>query len=166
LSGLLLVPDNLQHDLGQMIQQLRFRFPQRGLIGQLEEVPDHFTAFTVQSPKRQPDLHQALKDLVDFLRQNEARKMDQDRRPETGSDVGRATGKVTELRVKCERKSLRQFSVQRSDTPPGGVQREPRIESLNPEVVLLVDHDSEGAPKRGGASVSGTASSLLTRCRS
>ena len=66
--------------------------------------------------------------------------MDQDRRAEPGADVGRTRGKITELRVKCESKSLSQFGVQPVDLGVGLVQGEPGMEALDAEVVLLVEH--------------------------
>jgi hypothetical protein len=42
--------------------------------------------------------------------------------------------------MKCESKSLSQFGVQPVDLGIGGIQGEPGMKPLKPEVVLLVQH--------------------------
>src|SRR5687768_4957358 len=46
--------DDVANDTHQVIQQILFRFPERRLVRDLEEVPDDLTAFAVQSAIREP----------------------------------------------------------------------------------------------------------------
>src|SRR6266487_1042072 len=69
--------------------------------------------------------------------------MDQHRSPETGPDVGRTRGKITEFCMKCECKSLSQFGVESVDLGVCLLEREAGMEALEPEVILLVQHHAE-----------------------
>jgi hypothetical protein len=98
------------------------------------------TSLPVQPPECQPDLGQALQHLRDFLGEHQAGEVDEHRGSQPGAHVGRARGKITEFGVKCESKSLSQFSVQPIHLGVHRLQREARMEALNAEMVLLVEH--------------------------
>ena len=124
LASLLLVVHHLPDHLPEVIEQLRFGLAESRLVGQLEEVAHHLAPLAVQPPERQTHLGKPLKHLGDFLGEHEPRQVDQNGRTKPRSDVGWARRKITELRVKCEGKSLPQFSVHAVQLGVGGVERE------------------------------------------
>jgi len=127
---LLLVLNHLPHDLPEMIKQLVLGLAQGRLIRELKEVADDLAPLPVQTPEGEPDLSQPLKDLPDLLRQDEAGQVDKHARPEPGSRVGRAGGKIAKFRVKREGKQSPQVRVQRLQVGVGVLEGESRTHSV------------------------------------
>src|SRR3954462_5714523 len=113
-----------------MVEQLVLAAAEGGLVGQLEEVADDLASLPIEPAEGESHLRQTLEHHGVFLAEHEAREMNLHRRPKPGADVGWTRGKITELRVKCECKSLSQFGVQPVHLAIGGLQREPRMHPL------------------------------------
>src|SRR3954469_18818825 len=89
--------------------------------------------------------------------------MNQNRGPPSTADVGRTGRKVTKLRVKCECKSLSQFGVQPVDLGVCCVQCEAGMESLEPEMVFLIQHESNRILHQQGGTRSNPAIGIQAR---
>jgi hypothetical protein len=140
------------HDLTdqspQMIQELRRRLAEGGLIGELEEVAEGFAPLTGEATMREPHLPQSMQHLRGFPGHHKGRDVHQYRRAEAGTDVGRTARKIAELGVEGEGKSPPQIGFCPRRIGMCGRQREAGPEGLNAEVILLIQHHRGGRPEQ------------------
>ena len=57
----------------EMIEQIFFRFPQRGLVRQLEEVAHHLATLAIETPEGEAHLGESLQHPGNLLGQHQAR---------------------------------------------------------------------------------------------
>src|SRR5215203_4378900 len=82
--------------------------------------------------------------------------MNQYRSPHSGSHVGRTRREIAELGVVRERDPSTKLAVNSIQGGEGGAQFEPGLERLQPEMILLVDHDAQSVGQiHGGTGTQG-----------
>ena len=118
--------------------------PSVTLVGDLVEVAHRLAALAVQAADGQVDLVQRLEDLLDLLGQHQRRQVQHHADADAGADVRRAGGEVAELFAEGEADALLELVVDAVDLVPAFVERQPAAEDLDPQVVLLVDHQADG----------------------
>src|SRR6266702_4900937 len=92
--------DDLGQDLFKPLDNRAFRFAKRHLIGNLKDVAQSFSSFSIKAADRQPELVYGLNDRVNLLGQDQAGQMEHRADSNSGSDIGRAGRQVTEFSVK------------------------------------------------------------------
>src|SRR5687767_656941 len=135
----------MSYDAYAVIESLAFCTTYARLVGNLEEISHHFAAFAVHPAVGQAHLLEPRQDLADLLGQHQSGKVDEDRRSQSGPDVGRACGEVAELLVKGVRHPVPQLGVQALDYAKGVGDVETGMERLETEVIFLVHHDADAA---------------------
>ncbi len=88
--------------------------------------------------------------------------MNEDRGAEAGADVGRTSGKITELAMEGEGKPGSQIRVQPVHSCIRLPHREAAVQALEAEVVLLVDHGAEPVLYQEGRAVAHPRHALQT----
>ena len=138
-----LVLDDLQQDLVQPLDDVRLRFAQGHLVGNLEDVAQRLGAFAVKAAHGQADFVDRLDDLVDLLGQDQAGQMQHGADAHAGAEVGRAGGQVAELGAEGEIELALQFGVDLVDGHARPAELQAGPQGLHPQMVLLVDHHAE-----------------------
>ena len=69
--------------------------------------------------------------------------MDEHRRAQARSDVRRTRRKITELRVEGEAKTASELGIEPVHFGVRGIEREARMQPLQAEMILLVQHDAD-----------------------
>src|SRR5690606_33836839 len=142
-ARLLLVLYHLTDDLLQVFDQVFLTLAQRRLVRDLEEVADHLGSFAVEPAEREPQLVDTLQDLGNLLRQDQSRQVDQDRGTQPRTHVRGTARQVAVLLVVRKGQQSAELLVQLIEPVIRSGQPQPGGEHLQPQVVLLVDHEAE-----------------------
>ncbi len=143
LASLALVLDQRGRHVTDLLHQLGFRLAQRDLIADLVKVPHRLGAFAVQTPHGQADLVQAAEDLFDLARENQRGQVQHHAHPHPGAHVGRAGGQVAQAFVEGVIDVFFQRVIDAIDLLPRAGQVQAAVHHLDPQMVLLVDHQAE-----------------------
>ena len=120
-----------------------FGAAERDLVADLVEIAHRLRAFAVQAAHRQADLLQAAEDLVDLPGDDQGRQVQHHADAHAGADVGRAGGQIAQPLVEGVGDLLLDQVVDAVDLLPDALQVQPALHHLDPQVVLLVDHQAE-----------------------
>ena len=143
LPRLALVVDNHRHDVAHLADQLGLGPPERDLVADLIEVAHRLRAFAVQAADRQTDLLQAAEDLVDLPGDDQRGQVQHHAHAHARAHVGRAGGEIAEPFVEGVGHLLLDQVVDAVDLFPDAAQVQAALHHLDPQVVLLVDHQAE-----------------------
>src|SRR5690606_7188173 len=97
---------------------------------------------TIQATNSQIDLLCGLMNFLNFAGNPQRRKMHHHADSNTGPDICRARGQVTEMRMKCEWHHRFNLVVQRITFQPAFVESQATVQHLNSQMILFVDHDT------------------------
>ena len=97
----------------------------------------------VEAAHVEADFHDALEHLLDLLHQHQRRQVDEHRGPEPGAGIGRARGEVADLLGEGEVERLVELVVRGVGPRPRLGELEAGRHGLEPQVVLLVDHQGQ-----------------------
>ena len=117
--------------------------PKRDLVADLIEIAHRLRAFAVQAAHRQADLLQAAKHLVDLPGNHQRRQVQHDAHAHARADVRRAGGQIAQPLVEGVGHLLLDQVVDAVDLLPDAAQLQPALHHLDPQMVLLVDHQAE-----------------------
>ena len=136
----LVLDDRLQNP-GEALEDLLLGFAEGRLVRNLEDAAAGVGALAEQAAHDHPELVDRADDLLHLVRDDEGRQVHHGRGPHSGSEVGRARREVAEVRGEGVVEGILERAVELVDRRPGLLQLKARPEHLDPEVVLLVDHD-------------------------
>ena len=144
LAGVIFQLRQLADHFDQAIQNLPLRFAQGCLVGNLEKISKSFGSFAIQPADGEAELINRFDDLVDLLAQNEAGEVEHGGGAHAGSDIGGAGGEITEGGGKRELELIFEGGVQLIGRFPRFEKLEARAQGLQPNMILLIDHDGKG----------------------
>ena len=138
-----LILNHAGNNIAEPLHQIVLRNTERRLVADLVKITERPRPFPVNPPDRQIDLLDPAKDPLHFPGFENRRQMQHDADANTGSEIRRAGGQIAEPLVKGERQLMFQRIVEPIDPIPNRRKTEPGGHRLNPQMVLLVDHDAE-----------------------
>ena len=81
--------------------------------------------------------------VVTYRVEDQAGQVDQDRRPQSRADIGRAGGEVAQLRMKCDVEKVFQLRVGCIHSAMHFLEVQSAAHGLHAQVVFFVNHDAE-----------------------
>jgi len=148
LPHLALVFHDLRDDADEVVDDLVLGLAERHLVGDLVEIPRGLGALAVQPAHGQVDLVHGLEHLLDLPGDDQGRQVQHDRDPHARPQIGGASRQVAELRgvrvVDALLEGIVDFVGEFERRP----ELEARPQALDPEMVLLVDHDADALVRR------------------
>ena len=142
VAGPPLVVDEHRHDIGHLLDELVLRPAERGLVGDLVEVPHRLRSLSIEPADGQRDLVEAAEHLVDLPGDDERREVEHHAHADPGADVRRAGGEVAPARVEGVGDDPLDLVIDNLDLLPRAVEVEAAVHALDAEVILLVDHQA------------------------
>ncbi len=121
----------------------RFAFAERHLVGDLKNIAQRLGAFAVKPAHREAKLVDGLDDRIDLLGENEARQMQHRAHADAGAEIRRTRGQITEFVVEGEIQFFLQRGIQLVHRLPRLARLETGPQRLHPQMILLVDHHRE-----------------------
>jgi len=143
LARVFLVFDDLLDHLREPVDDVGLRFAEGHLVGNLEEVAERLGAFAVEAADGEADLVHGFDDLGDLVVEHEGGQVHHGGGAHAGADVGGAGGEVADLGREGEIEFFLQLGVEFIDGLEERLELQAGAERLDPQMVLLVDHDAE-----------------------